>query len=568
MRAFLSLLIVAAAFALVCQTSEASEAQAPDARIEEARQAIGRREFTRAVGILSEATQQNPSADAYLYLGIAYANMREFTRAEDTLRDGARRYPADPRFRNELAGTFLARREPERARAALKEALEVDPTNEYALDLLANIDMSEGKVRTALDFWNRQDRPIVNEVLHNRYPGFGHWTIPEAMAFEPGEPLRYTDWRTTESRLFATKLYGNVGVEIEPTARSGYYNVDIRTTSRKTTRESVLFGLAVGLPVQTSYLDLWNIRGSGVSLLSQYRWEAQRRLVDVTAHAPIPLPGILFSDSSGIWRSELWDVSSQAIQPSPADSFIYKSTGGRVMFRHIPSYRLELAGGWEYRNRAASGTLPGLELNSLNSSTAIAETTIVLWDRDKTRSHLHAEGFLARKVFFGDLDYSGGVVEWGARWSRQRANRQTSLVSVLSGGMSSGDLPIDEYFVLGVQTHPRFLLRAHSVTHDGVSGFSPLGTAFVLSNTTLEREIVKIPTFNAANLPLITVKGELFMDVAKAFDRAGLFREDRIFVDLGLGLQFATPTHALHLAFGQSATDGRRAFTAYVEKTW
>jgi hypothetical protein len=129
-------------------------------------------------------------------------------------------------------------------------------------------------------------------------------------------------------------------------------------------------------------------------------------------------------------------------------------------------------------------------------------------------------------------------------------------------------LPIDDYFVLGVQPMPEFLLRAHSVTRNGVSGASPLGSAFILSNTTIAREVKKIPTFNAANLPFISVKGEFFIDIAKVYDRARIFRQDDLFVDLGVGLQFASPTNAFHLIFGQSVTDGRRALTAYVEKTW
>jgi hypothetical protein len=236
------------------------------------------------------------------------------------------------------------------------------------------------------------------------------------------------------------------------------------------------------------------------------------------------------------------------------------------MFKHIPSHWLEIAGGYEYRNRAASGSIPSLYLDSSNTGKAIAATIVNLWDRGGNRSRLGAEGFLAREALLSDLDYSGGVIQLDTRWSPGPDSRSSLLWSV-TAGTASGQLPVDDYFVLGVQTYPRFLLRAHHVTHEGVSGASPMGSAFWLSNTTWERDLVKIPTFNAVNLPYVTVKGEIFLDVAKVFDRSDVFQE-KVFVDAGVGLQLATPTHALHLIFGQSATDGSRVFTLYVEKSW
>src|SRR5262245_16708288 len=42
------------------------------AQVDEAREAIDRGEYVRAVNILSETLANRPDADAYLYLGIAY----------------------------------------------------------------------------------------------------------------------------------------------------------------------------------------------------------------------------------------------------------------------------------------------------------------------------------------------------------------------------------------------------------------------------------------------------------------------------------------------------------------
>ena len=61
------------------------------AQVEEARDAIDRGEYVRAVNILSAALGERPTADAYLYLSIAYRRMKEYPKAEDTLREGDRK---------------------------------------------------------------------------------------------------------------------------------------------------------------------------------------------------------------------------------------------------------------------------------------------------------------------------------------------------------------------------------------------------------------------------------------------------------------------------------------------
>src|SRR5262245_47535507 len=68
------------------------------AQVEEAKTAIEKKEYVRAVNILSAELAQNPSADTYLYLGIAYTRMREWEKAENVFKEGAKRFPTDLRF--------------------------------------------------------------------------------------------------------------------------------------------------------------------------------------------------------------------------------------------------------------------------------------------------------------------------------------------------------------------------------------------------------------------------------------------------------------------------------------
>ncbi len=135
------------------------------AQIDEARDAIDRGEYVRAVNILSETLARTPVPDAYLYLGIAYTAMKEYQKAEDILKEGNQRYPKDARFPNQLADFYLTNNDREAAKAELERTLVTDPNNNYASDLLATINMSEGEVQAALQSWNKSGRPVINDIF-------------------------------------------------------------------------------------------------------------------------------------------------------------------------------------------------------------------------------------------------------------------------------------------------------------------------------------------------------------------------------------------------------------------
>src|SRR5690606_32258568 len=98
------------------------------------------------------------------------------------------------------------------------------------------IRMAQGQVSAALETWNAVDRPRIDAIYQNFAPGFLHWTMPHALSFQEGEVLEYGDWRTSEARLLASRLYSNVGLEMEPSPEPDLYNAIVRTSSRLNTR--------------------------------------------------------------------------------------------------------------------------------------------------------------------------------------------------------------------------------------------------------------------------------------------------------------------------------------------
>jgi tetratricopeptide (TPR) repeat protein len=536
--------------------------------VTDARSAIASAEYPRAINLLTQAIAQQPSADAYLYLGIAYGHTRDWSKAEETLKQGSNRYPQDPRFHNELAGVYLAGNDLDKARESLRFALQVDPQNKYAIDLLATVDMSMGNVQAAIASWNKDGRPVVGNILQNTHLELENWSVGKAIAFHKGEKLTWSQWKTTEARLLQSELYANVGLEIEPTQKPDTYTVVIRTGPKSQGVDQYVITLLEAAFFESPKVRFWNIGNSGISLSAGYRYAVNRHLGDVEINAPLPLPGMFF-EGRGVFRSERWDISRPAIDNGTDYRFLFQSTGFRAMVKSIPHYRVSLGAGFEYRNRTAHGALPAaLAVDSRNTGKMLFEANVLPVDTRRYDNRIHGELFAARKNILGDMNYSGGTVELNNRYAINTSSGM-NLDVTLKGGSSRGQLPIDDYFVLGLRQSTDNFLRGHNaVSHRGHFGHAPMGTSFALLNTTLDHRMRRFQVFNLLNVPFADLKWQVFADAGKSWDRAHVFNQGKLLVDVGGGFKLETPTRVFNVTYGRSLRDGTATLAAYVQKRW
>src|SRR5262249_38051382 len=147
---------------------------------------------------------------------------------------------------------------------------------------------------------------------------------------------------------------------------------------------------------------------------------------------------------------------------------------------------------------------------------------------------LHIEAFGARRSVIGDTQFTGGVAELKNRVTLSRDTR-TFFDWTVRGGTARGRLPIDDYFMLGVENRSANLLRGHTLADHGRYGRSPIGSDFVLLNTDLSRRLATIPFFNNLNIPFIAVKWNVFADAAKTWDRNRIFQPSKLLIDTGGG---------------------------------
>ena len=501
--------------------------------------AIAQQDHLGALRILSVISDEAATPDTYLYRGIAYANLRQYKRALEAFREGFNRYPADPRFHGDGVAFYRRTREVVDAKAQLRSALIADPGDVYASELLASLDLSEGNIGSALAVLNQRGDRQIARILDNHSLTFSSSMKSSALAFRPGEVLHLNEWKTTAARLKATTGFASVGLELESSLEGGKYDAIVRTSKKSNSPRGFLLRLLEGLPVRTTYLDVWNIAGSSVQWTSKYRWDPMRRRLEGQLLFPVPLPGLLFVELGGAWRSEQWDVPSQG-------RFQYKSSGVRLNLKHIPDHRLELGAGFEYLNRAAGKT-----------GRVLVNTRYRPID-GKFKSQVRIDGFLARASLLGDLNYTGGTVQLANRLvvSEDRTFFDLSV----KGGTSRGRLPVEDYFMLGIDTETLDPLRAHLAADHGRYGRGPMGTGYVLVNSDIEQHIAALPVLN--NVP---VHGELFFDAAKLSDRNHIFQQRGWLFDVGVAVRTQLPDFDLVVLYGRNLSEGKGMLGAYIE---
>ncbi len=181
------------------------------------------------------------------------------------------------------------------------------------------------------------------------------------------------------------------------------------------------------------------------------------------------------------------------------------------------------------------------------------------------QNRLHLSGYTARKSTLSDLTYDVGTAELNNRITISKDTR-TYFDWTIKGGTSRGQLPVEDYFVLGMDLHPDNLLRGHTAADHGRYGLGPMASDFLLGNFDIDRKIVTVPMFNTFNLPYIVIKGLGFFDIAQTWDRTRIFQPSKLLMDTGAGLRFETPASSFNVVYGRSLRDGKDVLFGYVER--
>jgi hypothetical protein len=122
-----------------------------------------------------------------------------------------------------------------------------------------------------------------------------------------------------------------------------------------------------------------------------------------------------------------------------------------------------------------------------------------------------------------------------------------------------GRVTLDEMYMLGMERDNELWLRGHVGTRAGRKGNAPQGSRYLLLNTEVKRELLRIPFLRFHAGP--------FLDLGTVRDRNGTLGSRGWLSDAGVQATLATAGGVRILAvYGRDLRDGRPAFYTAVAR--
>jgi predicted double-glycine peptidase len=479
--------------------------------------------------------RSSDACDARLNRAVDMIRERGIDRADALLADVRAACPNAPGPIRELSGVRFAQRRWHDASALAREALRLDPRDEYALDVLGSSLFMQDDAVGALRVWNQIGKPRINRVRidglhHTRYQ-----TVAELLAIQPNMLLTAELFERARRRLGELPDRAATRLAVRPEA-DGFATVDVVVVelagvpdgavewAGATARAAINREIAAALPGVDGQGDVWT---------AKWRWWSNRPGVSVGFAAPRMggLPGVWRFE--GAWQSDTYRTTTS---PQTVES---RTHGGLAVSDW-------LSGGVRYQ----------------------ISTGVDSWSGGQKTVSIGAS---LERVAFGDrLSLSIETGQWtpvnsgsafrsiGAHAiARSSAETRDWVVRATAGFEHVSDAaPFALWPGAGEGQVRGTLLRAHPLLSDGVVDVS--GAAFGRTLTSAGMELQR--WLERPALVRVGIAG--FADVARASRQAD-FGSTPVHVDVGAGLRIRIPgtPGALRADVAHGLRDGANALT-------
>lgn len=508
------------------------------------------------------------SPDLDFLKGTALSQLGRWSDARAAFQAGQKRHPDDKRFPEELAGVAFRLKQYPTAAKHMRRTLTLDPGDQYANDFLGTVYFLQGNVPAALKFWNRVNKPLLQQIHAAPKPRLDPVLLDHAFAFAPASILGEGDFYTTEQRIRALQIFPSYHLDLQAEP-GGKFDVLFRNHELDgwgNSRYEALFRVFRGLPFQTIYPEYFNLGGKAINLVSLFRWDPQKRRALGTVSAPFfRSPKYRYGITADL-RSENWEVLSSFTGPA---SFL----GGFNMRREAVSadFISTESGRW---NWSASVEISHRDFRDVVPGAALASTLLGKGYQLKQSSQVNVEllriperrlslaagaGYELGRLYSSSGESFIKLQPYlSFRWFPQAQGDDYEITHRIRGGKTFGSLPFDELFMLGVERDNDLWLRGHIGTRDGHKGSAPLGRNFVLSNWELEK--------NLYSNGLLTIKLGPFIDTGKVTDPVSGLGTGKWLWDTGLQAKFRVFGVTVAFSYGKDLRSGNNALYVSMQR--
>jgi hypothetical protein len=403
------------------------------------------------------------------------------------------------------------------AAALARDALVLEPTDAYALDVLGSSLFMQDDQVGALRAWNRIDRPRVNLVRIAGVRHTRHQTIAETLGIQPNMLLTADLFERARSRLEALPDRSTVRLALRPEA-DGFASVDVVVVERTGVPRNTADWTAVGarvLATQSVAVTLPGGTGQGELWSAEWRfWQNRPRVGMAFETSRVGrLPGVWRVDT--FWERETFSTSGTATVTAIQESRLH---GALTVSNWLtPRLRYSISGGFDTWNGNRQAAVVGGAIERR-------------WFGDRASVDVHANDWIA-------VGASQGFQSVGWRLHVRSSLEPRGWVALATAGADrvTSAAPLGLWPGAGDGQTRTPLLRAHPLTEDGVIALGS-STAFGRSLTYGSAEIQR--WFDRPWIAHVGMAG--FVDIAHAARReAG--DTSPVHVDGGIGVRLRIP---------------------------
>ena len=473
---------------------------------------------------LSQGPEGQPAELDFLR-GLALARKQQWNESRQAFATGHLKSPGDPRFLVELAGIDYKQNDLSAAKRHLHAALRLGSRDSYTSDFLGTIYFLQGNIDAALKYWNAIEKPRLRRVSVEPLPRLDETLLHRAFTFNTPQVLSGDALLSTQARLENLGVFSHQRVELTPAGE--HFDATLHLAERNGWGDTKLEGavaLLSGVPYATVYPEIYNIGHRAVNFTSLLRWDSEKRRAFGALSAPLfDNPARRFQMYFDA-RNENWNLSNTFFGGStPLSDLNLRRIAGGVELHSAVNARWSWSTGMEVANRSFRN-LQGISFPA-EKTFFTDSNSFVYWlraNRSVLRMPEHrftldaaAEGRIGRAFAenLGAFGTARGLLD--AHWLPRASGDDYEMQARIRAGATTGKVPLDELFQLGVERDNDLWLRGHAGTMGGRKGAAPLGRRYFLANWEVDK--------NVYSNGLFAVKLGPFVDTGKITDASGLF---------------------------------------------